>query len=94
MESQPATKADLTASAKRLGLEIVKMNSRIDRLEASLRKEMARNTSYAMNAIDDFAKKSINAHNAIILHGRAITAIRSELKGCDMRMTALEDRKS
>jgi hypothetical protein len=62
-------KAELTAemtelnqkiedSTKRLALEILKTNGRIDRLDGSLRGQMESDTRRILKAIDDFAGKA------------------------------------
>ncbi len=88
-----AVRSELSASTRRLALEIVGTNARLDRVESSLRDEMTRNTDRIMGAIDDFAKKSEIANNAIVLHSRAITEMQVKLADHDRRLGAVEGRQ-
>lgn len=85
-------KTELTASTQRLALEIVKTNDRIDRVETSLREEMARNTDRILTAIVSFAGKAENYDKTAALHGQVLTEVQVTLKDHSRRLDALEAR--
>lgn len=90
-----ATKADINgldekidASAKRVAMEVIKTNDRIDKLESAI----AGNTDRILTALDKYTKTAEANNRAVTLHGRTLTDQAQMLQGHEKRLTSLEPK--
>ena len=80
----------IDASTKRLALEIVKTNGRMDDLEVRLTKTMSKNTDRILTALDRSARIMEADNRAVILHGSILTEVQLKLQDHDQRLIRLE----
>ncbi len=101
-----ATKTELAAVKTELREDIARLDQKIDRVAVALvntqadvreiRNDMATkmatkdDISRVLSAIDAFAKKSENDHNAVIRHGQILTDVQVGLKDHEGRLKTIE----